>query len=599
MSTTKSRYKKLARLAKSSSAMINEFGFGLFLKTAISELQKNKMRVFDPIIDHKEPEISDETAYLQWQAAHAVTPSTKSSNKSELSQFQFKPRLHICVITDDKNKSFLHDTLNSLGDQTCDLFNFSIREITFQTSLEEIDSKRFDALPGINEKHVKFDDGVRDGSGFTVFLQSGSILVPDALYQIIKFLNKNPDSDVVYSDEDYITEARQRVKPFFKPCWSPNLFLSMDYISNFFVVRNSLLNLDKVSEKYGSAQFYDLILRLWEKSCKIYHIPTILVSIRLWHGFQDRQDFAENVLKSIADHFVRRKINAAVSRNNLDTGSPTSRIKYPLDSDAKVSIIIPTKDNKVLLERCISAIKSKTSYKNYEIIIIDNNSTKQETLSYFKSLPYQVIRYEEPFNFSTMNNLAVSKSTGKYVLFMNDDVAPLESHWLDEMLSICQQEGVGAVGAKLVQVDKTIQHAGIAILPSGAGFHPFQNLNHSKPGYFGLVNVIRNCSAVTGACLLMSRKIFDEIGMFDETFDLYYGDTDLCLKAIKHGYRILYTPYALLLHQGSSTIKENSSAFFAVENHRQFITKWPELQDGDPFYNPNLGWDYKINVKNL
>jgi len=193
-----------------------------------------------------------------------------------------------------------------------------------------------------------------------------------------------------------------------------------------------------------------------------------------------------------------------------------------------------------------------------------------------------------------MNNLAVSKAKGDYLLFLNDDVAAIEPDWLTEMVSICQQNDVGAVGPKLIHSDGTIQHAGMVFLKSGAGFHPFQRYPEDNPGYFNFINVIRDFSAVTGACLLTKKEIFTKVGGFDNNFDLYYGDSDLCLKIRDCGYRIVYTPYAKLLHEGSSSIREHTSAFFTVENHQHFIKKWPFLRKGDPFYNPNLGWNYQI-----
>ncbi|TSA18895.1 MAG: glycosyltransferase, partial [Nitrosopumilales archaeon] len=211
--------------------------------------------------------------------------------------------------------------------------------------------------------------------------------------------------------------------------------------------------------------------------------------------------------------------------------------------------------------------------------------------------PYTVIKYNSPFNFSKINNIGASNASGDYLLFLNDDTAPLESNWLSEMLSLGLQKNIGIVGPKLVLGNNTIQHAGLTFLKTGAGFHPLQGVDSDSAGYFYTLNVVRNFSAVTGACLLINKKIFDQVGGFSEEFDLYYGDADLCLKVLKYGYRVVYTPYAKLLHQGSSSIKEQTRSFFAVENHYMFIKKWPYLKNGDPFYNPNLTWDYRIDEK--
>ena len=211
-------------------------------------------------------------------------------------------------------------------------------------------------------------------------------------------------------------------------------------------------------------------------------------------------------------------------------------------------------------------------------------------------LPYKIISYNEPFNFSKMNNLAVKHAKGDLLLFLNDDTKIIDPNSLEEMVSLCCQKDVGAVGAKLVYSDDTIQHAGIVFLKTGAGFHPFQRINEKLSGYHNLMNVTRECSAVTGACLLTKKEIFEQVNQFDESFDLYYGDADLCLKIIEGGYHILYTPYAKLLHEGSYSIQKNSDFHFAVENHHHFVEKWPLLHDGDPYYNSNLGWNYSVGI---
>jgi GT2 family glycosyltransferase len=197
-----------------------------------------------------------------------------------------------------------------------------------------------------------------------------------------------------------------------------------------------------------------------------------------------------------------------------------------------------------------------------------------------------------------MNNLAVTESSGEYLLFLNDDTAVLESDWLREMVSICKQDNVGAVGTKLIHKNGTIQSAGTAYLKSGSGFHVFENLLDSETGYFNLHNVIREVYSNTSACLLTKKEIFSEIGGFDINFDLFYGDGDLCLKIRNIGYDIIYTPFAKLLHDGSSTIREHADIFFSVENHQYFCQKWPQIKNGDPFYNKNLDWNYSIAKEN-
>ena len=194
-----------------------------------------------------------------------------------------------------------------------------------------------------------------------------------------------------------------------------------------------------------------------------------------------------------------------------------------------------------------------------------------------------------------MNNLAVQSSSGELLLFLNDDTKVLDPFWLDELVSIAIQKDVGIVGPKLIFSDNTIQHAGVVFLKTGSGFHPLMKQLENSTGYHNILNSMRDYSAVTGACLMIKKEIFDKVGTFDNSFDVYYGDADLCLQVIDLGYRVIYTPFTKLLHEGSFTITKNNASHFDIENHLKFIKKWPYLKNGDPFYNSNLDWDYSIS----
>lgn len=589
------RCRKIARLAHSSSNVIRKFGFIFFLRTAYNELKKYKFSVFSPVQKFKEPpKVSAQSSYNQWLQIHEITDKLEQEMKDKSQRFS-KLKMAVVISLYDSNKKLFLETLNSLISQIYENWTVyfecnesiakEIRESVKKTNLED---KKINFLEN-NLQNFNLEN-----VDYCIFVNGGTVLTKDALYRIASQLDEEPEVDIIYSDEDFIS-SEKRTNPFFKPDWSPDLFLSMDYLSNFYAVRAQLLKEISFRDNYGDVKHYDLLLRLCEKTNKISHIPTVLASIREPRG-RETDEFIQNAIKCLTEALKRRNIKGEVVKGqNNAKGWPIFRIKYEIEKDRKISIIIPTKDNVSLLRRCLLALK-KTTYKNYEIIIIDNNSTKQETLSYLKSLPYTIVRYTNQFNFSKMNNLAVTKTSGEYLLFLNDDTAPLEPNWLSEMISVCDQDGVGAVGAKLVHSDDTIQHAGIVLLKTGAGFHPWQNVPSNEPVNFGFLNLSRNCIAVTGACLLIKKTVFEEIGGYDDEFDLYYGDTDLCMKVIDKGYRIVYNPYAKLLHQGSSTIKEHTSAFFTVENHYHFVKKWPHIKKGDPFYNPNLGWNYEINL---
>ena len=585
----KARYKRIAKLARFSSYAIRSYGFRFFVITAYLELKKYGLAVFSPEKKVVEPIVGNEYLYARWLNEYKITSEVRDAMKKKIKMFSLNSTLTVSISVDEKNYKYLKETILSISKQIYEDWQIIlVRPTSIAKQVNFILNEIKDVQPEIVQTG-SLKEISKNSSDFVVFLNSGSIITDDSFFRIIEVVNNNSNVEIIYSDEDEIKNG-ERINPFFKPDWSPYLFLNFDYISNFCCIKKDLLSQILDSSGMHKVNHYDLLLQLTEKSKNIFHIPTILVSIRK----DSKQINSEETSIALSKALKRRKINGTVARGTLPN---TFRILYHLDNEPKVSIIIPTRDNKDLLQRCISYIRKNTRYKNYEAIIIDNNSTKKETLDYLRSLPHTVIKYEGQFNFSKINNLAAKHATGEYLLFLNDDAAPLQPNWLSEMVSICQQDDVGAVGAKLVHGDGTIQHAGIAILPTGAGFHPMQRMDSSSAGYFGFLNVIRDCSAVTGACLLIKREIFEAVGGFDDNYDLYYGDSDLCLSVRKLGYSVVYTPYAVLLHQGSSTIKEYATAFFTVENHRYFIKKWPQLKFGDPFYNPNLGWNYTINVE--
>ena len=349
---------------------------------------------------------------------------------------------------------------------------------------------------------------------------------------------------------------------------------------------------EKISleSKFLGCLEYDVILKCVEKSDKIFHIPLPLCSVKRQHS---SKSYLASQKLSLTHHLKRMNISANVEYGNAKN---TFRIHYELEEKPKVSIIIPTKNNLKMIKRCIKSIQKNTNYTNIEIIIVDNASDKKEVRIYYESLPFKILTYTENFNFSKMNNFAVEHSTGDLLLFLNDDTKVLDPFWLDEIVSICLQKDVGAVGPKLIFPDGGVQHAGMLFLKTGAGFHPAMQQDKNSNVYHNTINVMKDCSAVTGACLLTTKKIFKQVGGFDNQFDIYYGDSDLCMKIRDAGYHIVYTPFTELLHGGSSSVSywHAGATFFDVENHQAFIKKWTKLKNGDPYYNPNLDWDYTL-----
>lgn len=429
---------------------------------------------------------------------------------------------------------------------------------------------------------------MNSNSEYVGFFYVGTVLSKFCLSEFVRTINKEKDSDILYFDHDSIDENGLHKDPFFKPNWSPYLLKSMNYLSPFYIIKKEIIEKTNPDYKLKNCFDFDILLQSIENSKKITHISLPLCSIMT----QSSQNSDDNcIISALTNHFKRLKINAKINPGIVEN---TYRISFELDKKPKISIIIPTKNNTKILKRCIDSIAKKTNYKNFEIIVINNSSDLDTIKNNINSTPYNLISYTENFNFSKINNLAVKHSSGELLLFLNDDTKILDPNWLDELVGLILQKDVGIVGPKLLLSDGTIQHAGMAFLKTGSGFHPFMRHAENSDSYHGFLNSMRDCSAVTGACLMIKKEIFNKIGGFDNQFDLYYGDADLCFKVIEIGYRIVYTPFTKLLHEGSLTIRNSNISHFDVENHLAFIKKWPHIKNGDPYYNTNLDWDYSL-----
>ena len=571
-----SRIQKLKKLYHISFELIHEYGFTYFLRIAFEELFKQKGNLFSP--DTISQEIKNE--FILNYDDFLKNQLKKSQLQLKIQSF-FATPLFSLVLFVGKNNPSIQKILKTQAYDNFDFILISSIEKHIDSFVSKNNISRYQKLV---ISFPKIHDILSvSKSDYFIFLNNFSVLQSDFLFNIVDKINQNFLGDVYYCDEDFIEKNEKRINPFFKPDWSPYLLRSFNYIGNSFIISKQLLN--KLSNfVLDSKNFhYDLLLHCAEISDKFIHVSVPCCSILQTPKIDQKQ--------ILSQHIQRLGLNAVVETGKAPN---TLRVHYLLQSEPKISIIIPTKNNKSFLKRCIESLENNTNYKNFEIIIIDNNTDDSETLEYYHSLDYEIISYKDPFNFSKMNNLGVTKSHGDYILCLNDDTKAIDPNWLTEMVSICQQNDVGIVGAKLLHSNGTVQHAGAVFLKSGSGFHIFENILENDEGFFNLHNVIRDFSAVTGACLLIKKSIFDKIGGYDDTFDLFYGDGDLCLKTIAAGFHVVYTPFARLLHEGSATIKKNSEVFFAIENHFSFINKWPYLKQGDPFYNYNLGWNYSI-----
>ncbi len=585
-------WKKLKKLFIISTDLIKHYGIRYFIYVMRVEYEKKGFSMFVP--DEKPLDaISNPLFQEQYTKLLGYFKEKFTNELLHEKEFSYLPTVRIIVIFNKNNVDQLQHTINSLQNQSYqnwDLFLFSKdldNKISLPPQINEISKISISKSKG---KFLKFYNEITNGEYDLIgFLEPGDLLDSSALSQFVLKFNKNKEYDILYSDNDKVEDGIKQ-NPFFKPDWSPYLQHSMNYISSFCLIKKELFEKISLESKYLDCMEYDILLKCVEKSDKIFHIPLPLCSVQ----DQNYSGYYSNLQKlSLAHHLKRMNIFAKVEDGIVKN---TFRIRYELEEKPKVSIIIPTKNNLGVIKRCIESVQKKTNYKNIEIIIVDNASVKKEVTDYYKSLSVKILTYTENFNFSKMNNFGVEHSTGDLLLFLNDDTKVLDPFWLEELVGICLQKDVGVVGAKLVFFDNSIQHAGMVFLKTGAGFHPAMRQNKNSDVYHNTVNVMKDCSAVTGACLLTTKKIFEQVGGFDNQFDVYYGDSDLCLKIQDAGYRIVYTPFTELLHDGSGSISHwhAGALFFDVENHQAFITKWPKLKDGDPYYNPNLDWDYTL-----
>ena len=582
-------FKKLAYLYKTSVEIIQEYGFLYFLRFGSSQLKQQKLDIFKPEDDYEKLIINEpldrKTQYKIWKEQQE-----KQSISIQSSTYENFPSVVLII---RENSETLVKCIESVLEQSFtkfELFIITDNQNAFETIKKVTDRKSVSDviinLKFLNKNQIfSISELLKITSSDLIgFLDETVFLKKNCFEQIINESLENSTSDLFYSDEE-ILQKNEEV-PFFKPDWSPYLSLFRNYMGNFFFVTRSLLTRIDYSESLHGDDFLWFLYQSYENAEKIFHIRSILYSSE-----DDKHPALRKIIPNILE---KRNLDSSIRDSSKNDHY---EINFKLNKQPKVSIIIPTKDNGFLLRRCLRSIEYNTDYENYEIIIVDNNSKKTETKQFLKSLPYKVANYNNNFNFSKMNNFAVSNSTGEYLLFLNDDTEVLESNWLKEMVSVCQQKDVGAVGAKLIYRTNQIQHAGMVFLKNGFFFHPFDHESSKSNTQFNFINLMRECSSVTGACLLTKKKIFEQISGFDEQFDVFYGDSDLCFKIRELGFKIIYTPQAILRHDGSTKIRQAVRLFIPVENHDSFVKKWPIVKYGDPFYNPNLGWNYSINIE--
>ena len=559
----------------------------------------------------------EEVPYGPWYRAYIPTEETLETQRKQ--KFDYSPLISIAVPAYQTPVEFLRQMIESLIVQTYS--NWELCIVNASPDNEEMQKVLAEYSAGDSQVrfcNLKENLGIAENTNrafamakgeFVGLLDHDDLLAPNALYEIVKILQDHPQADALYTDEDKVTtELDEHFQPHLKPDFNLDLLRSNNYICHFFVVRKSIVEkAGGFRKEFDGAQDYDFIFRCTENAGEVLHVPEIL-----YHWRTHKASTADNpASKMYAFEAGKRAIEAHLERTGTkgevshtqDLGF--YRVKYPVQGKPLVSVIIPNKDEKETLQTCLEMLEKNTGYQNFEIIIVENNSTTDEIFRYYKELSgnrkIHLLRCGKEFNYSAINNFAAAHAKGEYLLFLNNDVKSINPDWLEEMLGVCQRPEVGGVGAKLIYPDNTIQHAGCVIGMGGIAGHMFVDMPADRTGYLHKASLLQDMSAVTAACLLMKKEVFEQAGGFTEELAVAFNDVDLCLKVRKNGYLIVYDPYAKLYHMESKTRGAEDSK----EKVRRFQTEieymrchWIDiLKNGDPCYNKNLSltkWNYSL-----
>lgn len=571
-----------------------KFGLKNFLKHCYKKVTKYEYRRYK--------------AYLKDNQLSAVEMAAQFNRN-----FSYEPKISIVVPLYKTPEKYLRDMIDSVRGQTYSKWELCLSDGSgtdspIQPLLQEYQKldKRIKVI--YTGKQLQISDNTNKAlelatGDFVGFADHDDILACNALYECVYALNQYPSISMIYTDEDKVSmDGRRHFQPHFKPDYNRDLLNSTNYFCHFLLVNRYILEkVGYLNSEFDGAQDYDFVLRCCEITEEIYHIPKILYH---WRAHMDST--AENPeSKKYAYEAGKRAIEAHYNRIGIKNVKVISteclgvyRTCYRIKQEPLVSIIIPNKDHVADLKKCLDSIE-KANYKNYEVIIIENNSVEDETFSYYKEVEklekVKIVYWKSSFNYSAINNYGVKCSKGQYLLFLNNDTAIINNDCIRELVGFCMREDVGVVGARLYYEDDTIQHAGVIVGLGGCAGHIFQNTPRNDVGYFARVITQQDYSAVTGACMLVKKKVFDEVNGFDPALEIAFNDIDLCLKIREKGYLVVYNPFAELYHyesksRGSDQTLNNIDRF--ERETRLFRSRWSDiLKNGDSYYNRNLSVD--------
>lgn len=548
--------------------------------------------------------------YSDWLLANKVT--SKALEEQKETKFDYTPKISVIVATFNTKEEYLKDMIDSVVNQSYSNWELCIADGSTDDKVQNYIKEHYS-----NESRIKFtklDDnyGISGNMNKALELATGDyvglydhddILELDCFFEIVSSLQEYR-YDVIYTDEDkYDDETKVFVDPNFKPDYSEDLLRSHNYITHFFCVNKKIIDeVGGLRSEYDGSQDYDFIFRCIEKANKVHHIAKILYHWRM-HNLSTAQNPESKMYcyeagkKAIEAHYQRIGVKATVEMMPKPYYGLYHTI-YSTQDNPLVSILIPNMNHKDVLKTCVDSLYQVNNYKNFEIIIIENNSTEQEIFDYYDQLKKEyenikVVEWEGEFNYSAINNFGAKFAHGEYLLLLNNDTEMMKEDALSEMVGCCLRSEVGVVGAKLLYADNTVQHAGVVIGFSGYAGHVFNGIDQNEYGFMRRAIINGNYSSVTGACLMTKKSIFEEVGGLDEEFKVACNDVDYCLKVREKGYLVVYNAFSLWHHYESKSRgydDKNKEKMWRFNHEVEiFQKKWPEiLKNGDPYYNRNF-----------
>lgn len=572
----------------------------LFAENHLSNLRRGQDDVFYKFA-------LNDPYYDQWFEENKATQTELDLQKKM--KLENEPKFSIVVPLFKTNVAYFEELLGSIKAQTYS--NWEL--ILVNGSVEDSELKKHvDAECDEDERIKKIEleknegitlntaQGIRSCEGdFVCFVDHDDVIEPNVLFEYAQKINEVPDTELLYCDEDKLFADGHKSEVYFKPDFSLHLLRSNNYVCHMLCIKRDLLmTLDFDDKQFDGAQDHHLTLQVAEKTKNVAHVPKVLYHWRVTEsstsGGSSAKPYAQNATKlAVSAHLKRVGVEAEVEPH--PTIPSTTQVKYALPSNnPKVSIIIPNKDQVALLKCCIDSILGKTTYQNYELLIIENNSEEDETFNYYEPLKslqnVHVHKFEGEFNFSKIMNFGRSKATGDYLLLLNNDTEIITENWIENMLGVCSQPEVGIVGCKLLFPDDTIQHAGILV--ADLPYHFFHHLPNGAINYMNFADVEREVSAVTAACMMVKAETFDEVGGFDEELQVSYNDVDFCFKVREAGKSVVYEPFVKLHHYESISrghdVDPKAQARLVTEKGKMLVNWTRYFSSSDPYFTPNI-----------